>query len=305
MTEDGKISRALNKSGRSEESGSASPSEASGRVAQAYEFIGEEGRPFPIERLSGRAGPPDPSVVMVHDRRGEAAAQVRALRDKIAAKEGSIQVITMTSGTREEGKTTLAVNLAAALAETASRPAVLLDGDVRGPAVHLLTGLERAGGLGAILRSDNELDGRICTTQIPGVDVICAFPWESLDGSAGMLARRSPELLRKLRRHYSYVLIDTPPVIASSEARIFGKHSDGAILVARLEKTPREVVKRALGELRDSKVEVLGCVLTHRKHHVPNFIYRLFGNTPSYYYDYYHGRGRRKKSEQPEQQDKR
>ncbi|NIM70485.1 MAG: hypothetical protein GTO48_08555, partial [Xanthomonadales bacterium] len=106
------------------------------------------------------------------------------------------------------------------------------------------------------------------------VDIIPARPVAPDRSSDGKLVRRCRELLRKLRGHYAYVLVDTPPVIASSHAVIFGRSSDGVLLVARLEQTPREAVRRAAHELTSSGAKVLGCALTHRQHHVPDLIYR-------------------------------
>ena len=114
-----------------------------------------------------------------------------------------------------------------------------------------------------------------------------------MDGThEGQLNRDCAALLAELRKYYAFVIVDTPPVLAASQACTFAKNCDGVILVARLEKTPRDVVRRALQELTLSGANVVGCVLTHRKHHIPNFIYRLFGSTPHYYYNY--GRSRDK-----------
>lgn len=280
MTEEGRISRALSKGGdggppeRPSEPESVSRAETAGQAAPA--------------QAGNRFGEPRENVVLYHDKFGEVASQVRALRARLLSARGerSPSVITISSGTREEGKSTLAANLAVALAELDDGRVVLVDGDLAGPALDLVMNVQRAGGLNEILKNGLTLADNVYKTAVEGLDLIPSHAVAEDGNIEGLLAKRCGQLFGELKKHYRYIVIDTPPVLAGSETCAFGRKSDGVLMVARLESTSREVVKRAVDELKHSDVRILGCVLTHRKHHVPNFIYRFFGSTPHYYYSY-------------------
>ncbi len=280
MTEEGKFSRAMSKAGSTDRAQHAAPEKVEqGAAADAGSKL---------RRAQQPCGEPADRVVMVHDRFGEVASQIRALRARVLALRNGTppRVLTISSGGREEGKTTLTVNLAAALAELGEGRVCIVDGDLAAPGLHLVTRLEADTGLNEMLRDGVRLDGNIYETAIPGVDIVPSRPVHEDEGIEGLLSRRCKDLFKMLRQHYAYVIVDTPPVLSASQACVFGRNSDGVLVVVRLEKTPREVVRRTLDELRHSGADVLGCVLTHRKHHVPDFIYRLFGSTPRYYYGY-------------------
>jgi capsular exopolysaccharide synthesis family protein len=248
-----------------------------------------------IQRIKDRWGPPSASVMLFHDRVGQFASQMRSLRANIAALNNGAppRIITVTSAGREEGKTTVCANLAAALGEVETGRIIVVDGDIVQPSLHLTMNVRVQSGLRAVLQEGLKLDGRIYETAIPNVDILPSFGIGPDEGLEAPLHQRCAQLLALLRKHYAYVIIDTPPVLAGSPAATFAKHSDGVILVARLEKTPREVVKRTADDLTDAGAKLIGCVLTHQKHHVPDIIYRFLGTTPTHYYRY--GRDRRAK----------
>ena len=300
MSKEGKMWQAMEKSGDGDEP-AVPESERRAPLSTAYDAELDRGGSSPIKRVPAPETPPDASVVVVNEERGEAASQIRAIRSKILAmnENDPPRVIVVTSGSREEGKTTISINLAAALKEVQSDRVVVLDADLRGPALHYLANIQPAEGLMEILSNGLTLDNRVYETTVPGLDIIPLRPDHNLGGQEGLLAERAQPLVQELRRHYSFIIVDTPPVLSSSEARTFGRFADGTVVIARLEKTPRDVVRRAVEELENSGVKLLGCVLTHREHHVPGIIYRLVGHTPGYYY-YRYGHRRRYKGNRQE-----
>jgi capsular exopolysaccharide synthesis family protein len=289
MAEEGKMSRAISKAGAADRL-SADPQKAAPPPVRAIPeiVVAPEEAASSFRRVTGSFGTPEQAVVMVHDKFGEVASQVRGLRSRLLGMNDGKppHTITVTSASREEGKTTIAFNLGVALAELAEGRVVVVDGDLVAPGLHLLADVNAQTGLNDILDGDLDLDDNVYETAVPNLDVIPAQPVAEDDAYEGHLSQRCASLLKKLRQFYSYVIIDTPPVLAASQACTFAKNSDGVLVLARLEKTPREVVKRAIEELTHSGASVVGCVLTHRKHHIPNFIYRFFGSTPHYYYSY-------------------
>lgn len=302
MAHAGKLSRALEKSGagdklKSEQDGavtSASPHPAgvAVRVKAEAKAVAPAKMPQPlseIQRVTSCAGKPDYSAVMLSDRLGEVASQVRALRAKILAmNEGHPpRVLTITSGTRAEGKSTVTLNLATALSELESGRVLIIDGDILRPSQHLLANVRAETGLHDVLFDDNlPLDGNIYETAIHNLDLLPASPMADDTDTESVLHRNCGALLEKVRQHYAFVLVDAPPVMTGSQASAFGKKSDGVIMIARMESTPRHVVKRATEEMMASGATVVGCILTQQKHHVPNFLYRFFGTPPPQYYHY-------------------
>jgi capsular exopolysaccharide synthesis family protein len=302
MAQNGKYTSFFNKRGDAEKLGPKSPqapdadpkppapdeADAAPADARHGRHRASHGRDG-IRRVTGRMARPEYNAVMLADRAGEAAAQIRALRAKIVAlNEGRPpRVIAVTSGSREEGKTTVACNLAVALSEIDPGRVILVDGDVLRPSVHQTLNISATSGLNDILHSsDLDLDDNVYETLLHNLDVLPARPISPEDEEEKTLHRVCGPLLEKLRRHYAFVIVDTPPVMAGSQASAFGKHSDGAVVVARMERTPRQVVRRAAEELSTAGAKVVGCILTHHRHHVPNLIYGFLGTTPSRYYRY-------------------
>jgi len=289
MTQEGKLSRALAKAG---EGDVLKPSDRAG-ISPSLAATAPPPPPpqlKDVRRVKGHAEAPIYSVIMVSDRLGEVASQVRALRAKILAmNEGNPpRVITITSGTRAEGKSTVAINLATALSEIESGRVLLIDADILRPNQHIIANVEARTGLNEILSDDQiPLDGNIYETSIRNLDLIPARTMTDDKDAENFLYQHCGALLDKVRRHYAFVIIDTPPVMIGSQASTFGKKSDGVILVARTEHTPRHVVKRATEEMLASGAKVIGCILTHHQHHVPNFIYSFFGTPPPRYYRYH------------------
>jgi len=296
MAEEGKMSRAISKAGSGDRLSAAPPEdvapEPASEVSEIVTAPQQAAASFRLVR--GKCGEPDATLIMTHDKFGEAASQFRSVRARLLALNNGNppRTITVTSASREEGKTTVAANLAVALSELGQGRVVVVDGDLVAPGLHELLNLDPQSGLNDILANDLELDGNVYETAVPNLDVVPAVPISEAQDLEGELSRSCGALLGRLREFYAYVIIDTPPVLAASQATTFAKHSDGVLLLARLERTPREVVKRATENIEHSGGNIIGCLLTHHKHHVPDFIYRFFGSTPKYYYSYSRSKGK-------------
>lgn len=282
MSDEGKLSRALAKAG----SDDALDVPQEGDRQQDKRTAKSTGG---LQRVLGQAGQVAPDVVMVHDKLGPVASQIRALRARLLAKERvtPLKILTVSSAQKGEGKSVTSANLAAALAELEEGAVAIIDGDLVGPRLHRIFNLSFDRGLNDILQDNARLDGGVYETGIAGVDLIPSHGVPERDGMESVLNQSVERFFRELERHYRYVVVDTPPVLTASQAVTFGRSSDGVILAVRLEKTPREVVRRAVGELVHSDVELLGCVLTHRRHHVPEWLWRVFGSSSHYPYGKY------------------
>jgi capsular exopolysaccharide synthesis family protein len=163
-----------------------------------------------------------------------------------------------------EGKTTVATNLAIALAETGKR-VLLIDADLRRPRMHSIFELCNDWGLSDLLEGDgpapdSPLDALARTTQIPNLWVLPSGPGTAVI-SRLLYSPALENLLAQLRRLFDLILVDSPPLAYYSDARVFGHTSDGVVLVVRANKTGRESLRAACLRLIEDGIPILGTVL--------------------------------------------
>ncbi len=193
-----------------------------------------------------------------------AAEQYRILREKIRTlrQETGVRAITVTSPLKQDGKTMIAVNLAVALALGGDEQVVLIDGDLRNPQVHKYFGVRRYPGLADYLtaRSDGDLSSYVRNTQIQGLKVLPAGNTTDLAGE--LLAKdRMKSLLEEVQSAYPDcpIIIDSPPVLATSDPLVLAREVGGVLMVIRAGQTRREYLKKAVEILNSPKL--IGVVL--------------------------------------------
>jgi polysaccharide biosynthesis transport protein len=188
----------------------------------------------------------------------------------------------ITSSQKGEGKTTTAINVAITLAQTGGT-VMLLDCDMRNPCVHKALNLQNDAGMSTFLSGNADLSSLIQASSIPNLSVItsgCIPPNPAeLVGSP-----RMKEGLSFLGSLVNYVVIDTPPVLSVTDARIMGTVVDGVILVVKGGSTPRDAVRHTKRLLEGINVRIIGALLNSVDIHSENY---------SKYY-YYYGYGRSK-----------
>jgi capsular exopolysaccharide synthesis family protein len=194
------------------------------------------------------------------------------------------KVILVTSALPEEGKTTFAVSLAR-LAARSGLKVVLVDADMRRPKVARVLGLESDAGLRELLAGDALIPGVLHKDEPSGMHIIPSQP--DTPGPQDLLgSRRMRDLIRQMSSLYDLVVIDSPPIMAVSDAVVLSGLADATLVMVRWETTPREVTISAIRQLRQSGGRIAGAVLTRvnmRKH--ARFSYGDSG----YYYDKYKG----------------
>jgi len=190
------------------------------------------------------------------------------------------KVVMVTSSFPGEGKTVFAVSFARLMAKSGSK-VLLIDADMRRPRVHSILSLDRnKPDLAKVLAHDAPLASAI-QKDISGADVLIAHTRppnpQDLVGSQQM-----EKLLATVRQQYDMVIIDTPPIIAITDAALIARMADTTIYIVRWASTPREVVGEGLRQLTKFNVKIAGLVLTQVD----------LKNQKRYGYDdygYYHG----------------
>lgn len=194
------------------------------------------------------------------------------------------RLVTVTSPNPQDGKSTVAANLAMALAEM-GRQVLLVDADLRKPKLHVLFGLENTWGLSDLLEDETTVsayprEAFFRTTEIRNLHVLPSGPPMKNVG-AMVHSDRFAALLERFRAEFEYVFLDTPPVLLVSDARVAGQRSDGVILVLRAGETKQADALQVVRRLKEDGTRVLGTVLNQ---------WTPTGSGRDYYkkyYDYY------------------
>ncbi|HWT88226.1 MAG TPA: polysaccharide biosynthesis tyrosine autokinase [Candidatus Angelobacter sp.] len=233
-----------------------------------------------------------------HDKRIELVAQhlpksqmseaFRALRTALLLSQADHppQVILVTSALPREGKTTAAANLAVTLAQLGDRT-LLVDGDLRKPGVGRLLNMTdgKYAGLSSYLAGVSSLD--LVTVPHPSIPNLAAIPTGPLPPNPADLlsSHKLADAITELRGKFKFIVIDSPPIMAATDAVILSVQVDGVLLVVRSGETPKEAFTRTRDLLISVKCRMLGVVLNAVDSSAPDYYY-------SYrYYPYSYGYG--------------
>jgi capsular exopolysaccharide synthesis family protein len=169
------------------------------------------------------------------------------------------RVIMVSSAIPSEGKTTLVINLALALAHAGQR-VVIVEADVRRPKVTKYLGLVGGVGLTNVLAGTAELDDVL---QPYGVDALMVLAGGPMPPNPGELLASShmQALLDKLRGQYDYVLVDAPPLLPVADASGLAPHVDGVLLSVRYGSTRKEQLRQAVVTVQRGGGKTLGLIL--------------------------------------------
>jgi protein-tyrosine kinase len=193
-----------------------------------------------------------------------ASEQYKMLREQIKRlrNDSGIETFSITSPIKRDGKTTVAVNLAAALALDYEERVLLIDGDLRAPGVHRYFNAPLSPGLSDYLTSPSNVSvtSLIRKTFVAGLQILPAGKTSHL--SSELLAKdEMKRLMAKVRSEFPghKIIIDSPPILSTPDPIVIARLVDGVLLVIRAEKTPREYLTKALQALNSRKL--MGIVL--------------------------------------------
>ena len=217
-----------------------------------------------LRSATGRGLRPDAHMVSLLSPSSFEAEQYRMLRHAIERKhrEADLRLIGVTSPEEGEGKTTTAINLAGSLAQDHQARVLLIDADLRRPAVAERLGMPR-GNPGLV---EAILDSSIAPVDVVSLDRrynLAVLP-AGRGPSAPYEVLKSPalgEFLQQLRQVFDYIVLDTAPIMPCPDPRLLEPWVDGFLLVVGAHKTPKGAVESALGLM--DKTKLLGLVFNN------------------------------------------
>lgn len=169
------------------------------------------------------------------------------------------KVVLVTSASAMEGRTTVASQLAASLAR-AGRRTLLVDGDLRRPALHSIFNVPLEDGLSEVLRAEADVADAVRATPSEGLWLMTAGFCDA-DAVHALATDQAQPIFDKLRGEYDFVIIDGAPVIGLSDSLLFGQHCDGAILSVLRDYTCVPKIHQSAELLKGVGIRLIGAVV--------------------------------------------
>ena len=189
---------------------------------------------------------------------------IRKLRMRVAREmeEKGYKTLMVTSSVPGEGKTTIAANLAVALARQGKK-VILVDCDARNPSLaHVLGSTDEHPSLGQVLRGEAELDTALCDVSVDSSNVLrVLYGGKPSKADALLLGRtQMEELIGKLREQADIVILDTAPAQLLADASLMARYVDAALYVVRYDYTKMKRIRAGIQALDVSGIHMLGYV---------------------------------------------
>jgi protein-tyrosine kinase len=242
------------------------------------------------EKVSRKASPEDivldNRLVSFFEPSSMVAEQFRRLRTYVIrpGMEDSPKTILVTSAMAGEGKSMIAINLAITIAVDLNSNALIVDCDLRNPTLSRWFGLREKRGLSNYLLGEAELPELLIKTSVDKLTILSGGTIQ--DNPVELIgSNKMKSLVADLKARYAdrYIILDSSPLLATTEPSVLNEMVDGILLVIKSGDTPRESIQQAL-KLLDRK-KIIGAVLNNTKFKTEAMIRRYFG-TNRYYYDY-------------------
>lgn len=208
-----------------------------------------------------------------YDSKSPTAEQFRTIRTNIqfASVDQEMLTLMVTSAVPGEGKSTTVANLAAVIAQQGKKT-LLIDADMRKPTVHYTFRTNNTRGLTNVLTRQVELEDAVGSTEVEDLHVLSSGPIPP--NPAELLSSKAMDhLLQQATKSYDTVLMDTPPVLAVTDAQVMANRCDGTILVVSSGKTDNESALKAKDLLEKSKAKLLGVILNRKPEKKSSYYY--------------------------------
>lgn len=225
---------------------------------------------------------PDEPPITITEPRAPVAEAFRALRTNIqfASVDRSLHSLLITSPSPADGKSTVVANLGVVIAQ-GGRSCVLVDSDLRRPRLHKLLRLSNRRGISELfVQPQVNLNGSLQKTEVPNLYVLTSG---SLPPNPSELlgSEKMQEIVHQVNDQSDLILVDSPPVLAVTDASVLAPRMDGVLLVVKPGVTKFMALKQAVEQLRRVGANVIGIVLNEVEFKRSRYYYK------SYYYTYY------------------
>lgn len=202
-----------------------------------------------------------------------------SLRTNIQFSGADIKTIMITSCGPNEGKSTVSFELARSIAD-GGKSVVLIDGDLRKSVMinryKIQRGVKPIRGLSHYLSNQAEMSEVICSTNVPGMDIVMTGPL-SPNPTELLNSELFDNLIYSLRAAYDVVVIDAPPLGSVIDAAVIAPKSDGVIMVIEADATSRRAAVNVKKQLEMSGCKILGAVLNKVKVEKSGYYYKYYG----------------------------
>jgi capsular exopolysaccharide synthesis family protein len=223
------------------------------------------------------------SWTMLLDAISPVSESYRRLHNNIiyADPDQDCKTIIVTSSKMGEGKSTVSVNLAVALAESGKK-VLIIDTDLRRPSLHKITGEAREPGLVEIFYDDRPLSIAVKSTAAPGVHMITSGR-SIANPSAVLQSKKMKHLLEKMKEKYDHIILDTPPYGVITDAATMMRLGDGVVLVTRFGYTEMNELYHTIENLKRINANVVGTLINCYEHSKSSDYYYKDYTYDSYY----------------------
>lgn len=215
------------------------------------------------------------------------AEEYRSIRTGLLAKWENRRhlVHTITSATPQEGKTITSLNMGLIMAELHNRKTLVIEADLRLPQFKKLLNLPQSYGLVGVMRGEASFQDALLEVGPNGLHVLPAGTRVNNEAVQLLSSPQMASMIKKLKREYDHVIIDTPPVVELADAGILGAMSDDVILIARMSRTPSTLIRQAIRTLESYHAPVAGVIATDHSRSFRQYYYYRYGYR--YQYRYY------------------
>lgn len=187
-----------------------------------------------------------------------------------------IKTILVTSTTKNEGKTTIATNLAVNFAQIDNKKVLIIDCDLRNPSVHKEFDISNIKGVSDLLLEEKNILNYIKQTEVKNLHIITAGAIPP-NPSEMLSSNKMREFIEIIKEEYDYVFIDTPPIGMVTDAGILASFVDGTVMVVRSESVEIKAIQDAKKKLKAVNANIIGAILNRNKVKKDDYYYLYYG----------------------------
>lgn len=210
--------------------------------------------------------------LLAHDDPADIAVEsIRALRTSLyfTLMEAGNNILLVSGATPAVGKTFVSANLATVIAQSGKK-ILLIDSDMRKGYMHEMLHQELGAGFAEVLAGTTSVEKVITPTIVPGLDFMSRGEIPSQPAEL-LLGSRLQPLLDWASRHYDFVILDAPPVLAVTDAAILGQRAGTVLVVARFGESTQKDVEMSIQRFANSNIKVSGAIINGIKQTANNY----------------------------------